>query len=274
MTAVTEGMNHPINGHPCEAMMRDGESIQLFQDLRQRTYQRRLDQEPSSMESESKAIHQDIEALARVYYHDTDVSDIVKSLKEVHSRLVTQTRGRLHEPAGNLVMITPGLPAQLDSTTADIQLDKESTKIQMGSPKSKGKERLTEEMETGQPSESLDHRLCSVKPKKSEPFSFEDVWTALEKWLTKPHDTLQQTFRGKLVKIMFLLGNYMTRYNLMPLSFLNSIEIFKPEVLPQMIKFNFECKMYNWGILFGYTSHLSVVPTLECLTTNRSLEHF
>ncbi|EFP91349.2 uncharacterized protein PGTG_17003 [Puccinia graminis f. sp. tritici CRL 75-36-700-3] len=150
------------------------------------------------MESESKAIHQDIEALARVYYHDTDVSDIVKSLKEVHSRLVTQTRGRLHEPAGNLVMITPGLPAQLDSTTADIQLDKESTKIQMGSPKSKGKERLTEEMETGQPSESLDHRLCSVKPKKSEPFSFEDVWTALEKWLTKPHDTLQQTFRGKL----------------------------------------------------------------------------
>ncbi|KAA1096867.1 hypothetical protein PGT21_030517 [Puccinia graminis f. sp. tritici] len=86
-------MNHPINGHPCEAMMRDGESIQLFQDLRQRNYQRRLDQEPSSMESESKAIHQDIEALARVYYHNTDVSDIVKSLKEVHSRLVTRTRG-------------------------------------------------------------------------------------------------------------------------------------------------------------------------------------
>ncbi|EFP89706.2 uncharacterized protein PGTG_15362 [Puccinia graminis f. sp. tritici CRL 75-36-700-3] len=82
-----------------------------------------------------------------------------------------------------------------------------------------------------------------------------------------------RTFQLAFLKSFFQLGDYIFKYGLLPSTFIDSIEIFKPKILQEMVKFHIDLLFLKYGRRF-FVAQDSVVPQLEFLTNGLAVEHF
>ncbi|KAA1080873.1 hypothetical protein PGT21_024357 [Puccinia graminis f. sp. tritici] len=81
------------------------------------------------------------------------------------------------------------------------------------------------------------------------------------------------TFQLAFLKSFFQLGDYIFRYGLLPSTFIDSIEIFKPKILQEMVKLHIDLLFLKYGPHF-FVAQDSVVPQIEFLTNGLAVEHF
>ncbi|EFP81421.2 uncharacterized protein PGTG_07042 [Puccinia graminis f. sp. tritici CRL 75-36-700-3] len=94
--------------------------------------------------------------------------------------------------------------------------------------------------------------------------------------LSKKDSLIKQkncTFQLAFLKSFFQLGDYIFRYGLLPSTFIDSIEIFKPKILQEMVKFHIDILFLKYGRRF-FVAQDSVVPQIEFLTNGLAVEHF
>ncbi|EFP90253.2 uncharacterized protein PGTG_16531 [Puccinia graminis f. sp. tritici CRL 75-36-700-3] len=82
-----------------------------------------------------------------------------------------------------------------------------------------------------------------------------------------------RTFQLAFLKSFFQLGDYIFRYGLLPSTFIDSIEIFKPKILQEMVKLHIDLLFLKYGPHF-FVAQDSVVPQIEFLTNGLAVEHF
>jgi hypothetical protein len=105
------------------------------------------------------------------------------------------------------------------------------------------------------------------------------IWNFLQQKLislSKKDSLIKQkncTFQLAFLKSFFQLGDYIFRYGLLPSTFIESIEIFKPTTLQEMVKFHIDILFLKYGPRF-FVAQDSVVPQLEFLTNSLAVEHF
>ncbi|EFP89707.2 uncharacterized protein PGTG_15363 [Puccinia graminis f. sp. tritici CRL 75-36-700-3] len=104
-----------------------------------------------------------------------------------------------------------------------------------------------------------------------------DIWNFLQGKLIAfskaPADPKKAKFQLAFLKSLFQLGDYIFRYELLPPAFIESIEIFKPKTLSEMVKFHIDLLFLKHGPKF-FVAKDSVVPQLEFLTNGLTLKHF
>ncbi|KAA1136516.1 hypothetical protein PGTUg99_034525 [Puccinia graminis f. sp. tritici] len=103
------------------------------------------------------------------------------------------------------------------------------------------------------------------------------TWNSLQKKLIdfskeSPDDT-KVDFQLDFLKSLFQLGDQIVSYRLLPSEFINSIELFKPKTLPQMLKFHIDLMFLKHGPNF-FAAQDSLVPQLEFLTNGLAVKHF
>jgi hypothetical protein len=104
-----------------------------------------------------------------------------------------------------------------------------------------------------------------------------DIWNFLQQKLIAfskaPSDSKKADFQLAFLKSLFQLGDYIFRYGLLPKAFIDNIEIFKPKILSEMVKFHIDLLFLKHGPKF-FVAQDSVVPQLEFLTNGLALQHF
>ncbi|KAI7937666.1 hypothetical protein MJO29_014981 [Puccinia striiformis f. sp. tritici] len=75
------------------------------------------------------------------------------------------------------------------------------------------------------------------------------------------------------LKIVYLLGDLIHEYRLMPSNFINNMEIFNPNTLSKMVRYQIDILFSQWqGKFFDVPG--SLMPQLEFLMTGRAVRHF
>ncbi|KAH9461398.1 hypothetical protein Pst134EA_017704 [Puccinia striiformis f. sp. tritici] len=106
-----------------------------------------------------------------------------------------------------------------------------------------------------------------------------ELWNPLEKKLidfqTAHHDALDDIkaeFQRDFLKSLFLLGDYIFTYGLLPSEFIENIKIFQPQTVKDMVKFHIELLFLKHKNKF-FVAPDSVIPQLEFLTTGSAVKH-
>ncbi|POW18144.1 hypothetical protein PSHT_06146 [Puccinia striiformis] len=81
------------------------------------------------------------------------------------------------------------------------------------------------------------------------------------------------TFLLGFLKTLYLLGDFIHDYHLMPASFIDDIEIFKRNTLLKMIEYHIDLLFNKWKEKF-FDIPDSIIPQFDFLTTGRAVEHF
>ncbi|KAI7947521.1 hypothetical protein MJO28_009429 [Puccinia striiformis f. sp. tritici] len=106
-----------------------------------------------------------------------------------------------------------------------------------------------------------------------------ELWNPLEKKLidfqTAQHDALDDIkaeFQLDFLRSLFLLGDYIFTYGLLPSEFIENIKIFQPQTVKDMVKFHIELLFLKHKHKF-FVAPDSVIPQLEFLTTGSAVKH-
>jgi hypothetical protein len=86
-------------------------------------------------------------------------------------------------------------------------------------------------------------------------------------------DPTESGFQLEFLRVLFLTGDYIYKYGLLPSEFIESIRIFKPDLLMDMLKFHIDLMFLRWGESFFGKSE-TVIPQLEFLTTGLRVKQF
>ncbi|KAA1080874.1 hypothetical protein PGT21_024378 [Puccinia graminis f. sp. tritici] len=103
------------------------------------------------------------------------------------------------------------------------------------------------------------------------------IWNSLQEKLIdiskKPRDVNKVDFQLAFLKSLFQLGDQIVRYGLLPSKFIESIEIFKPKTLLEMVKLHIDLMFLKHRPDF-FVAEDSVVPEIEFLTNGLAVKHF
>ncbi|KAA1071008.1 hypothetical protein PGTUg99_012424 [Puccinia graminis f. sp. tritici] len=104
------------------------------------------------------------------------------------------------------------------------------------------------------------------------------IWNSLQGKLIdiskeSRRDATKVDFHLAFLKSLFQLGDQIVRYGLLPSKFIESIEIFKPKTLREMVKLHIDLMFLKHGPDF-FVAEDSVVPEIEFLTNGLAVKHF
>ncbi|KAA1130746.1 hypothetical protein PGTUg99_011633 [Puccinia graminis f. sp. tritici] len=208
------------------------------------------------MESESIKIRKNVKRLQQYPHMDEKITEIVGNLKWVHNHLETECRRRFSEFSQD---------SRLSAFFS--HQPKESSQTQISG------------MTTSQPLDVTDYpihtassRLNVAQPSLVEMFI--ERWKKLESLSRVDLPNIQPLYKDQPIRIMFYLGDFMIKYELMPPDFLRSIQLFQAVDLAHIIKFI----MYSRSELLILSLYKpnncnALVPTLEFLKNHQVFEH-
>ncbi|KAH9442320.1 hypothetical protein MJO29_014980 [Puccinia striiformis f. sp. tritici] len=105
-----------------------------------------------------------------------------------------------------------------------------------------------------------------------------ETWNSLQASLIRFHAQNYLVERDAkfllgFLKTLYSLGDLIHEYHLMPSDFIETIGIFRPKVLLDMVEYHIDLLFSRWQDKF-FDIPGSVVPELEFLTTGRAVKHF
>ncbi|KAA1096897.1 hypothetical protein PGT21_031095 [Puccinia graminis f. sp. tritici] len=198
-----------------------------------------------SMDSDWQKVTWKVVTLIWAYDKQDHISGPVKDLERIHDHLLTKSE----EVASAL-----SIPVSKDG--------------------SQGRSRVPARMP-----QSFRYRphILTKDMENITPFSLEHTWFELEKMVIEPHGILhddKNQFKVGLLESMLMIGNYIAKYQLMPVGFLEGVQLFRPKVLSELLQFYLKRKQWNSERLLDDFDWNTVVPTLECLTRHKMVEPF
>jgi hypothetical protein len=81
-------------------------------------------------------------------------------------------------------------------------------------------------------------------------------------------------FKLKMLEAWFLLHDYTINYKLMPSELIERIRTLNTYHVSKSVQCYVAWKLFDTHHLFGFSFGNCLIPTLEFLTTNESVEHF
>jgi hypothetical protein len=106
-------------------------------------------------------------------------------------------------------------------------------------------------------------------------------WKFLEQKLiglqAEKDDQLRKTepdFKLKFLEYMYLLGDLIHERQRVPSHFIQGIQIFKPDTLFKMVEYQLDLQLSKWGIRFFEYSGSKLLPYLDSIQKNPTMEHF
>jgi hypothetical protein len=105
-----------------------------------------------------------------------------------------------------------------------------------------------------------------------------ETWNALQEALIRFQDQkhvaeTDAKFLLGFLKTLYLLGEWIHEYQLMPSKFIEEVEIFQPKTLLKMVEYYIDLMFSKWHETF-FDIPGSLTPQLEYLTTGRAVKHF
>ncbi|KAI9615050.1 hypothetical protein KEM48_005789 [Puccinia striiformis f. sp. tritici PST-130] len=107
------------------------------------------------------------------------------------------------------------------------------------------------------------------------------IWNSLQDKLIElksiqdeqPEKPKKPIFQQTFLRSLFLMGDYIFNYGLMPSKFIESIQIFDAKTVAEMVKYHIDLLFIRRRESF-FDAPDSVIPELEFLTTGSTMKHF